>query len=218
MDFQPGALLWSSAIAVALYVATSTIRFLLSTRRPSNFPPGPPPVLGLGNLHQVPPGQPFLKFHEWFQTYGDVVGLKMGPKNVVLLSNPAHVRELFARRGTKYSDRPQSPVLTDYVVKPPDESWLSMNDNEKLKRWRTAARHVLGLEGIARAGPLQSAMGARFLYDLLQRPDSWSESVRKWALASALLSGWSPRACICAMACNSYKANIDSFWANARRL
>ncbi|KAI9151445.1 Cytochrome P450 monooxygenase yanC [Paramyrothecium foliicola] len=189
MELLASSWLFTGAIAVAVYAVSSVVRFLLSTRRPPNFPPGPPPVLGLGNLHQmVPSDRPFLCFHEWFRTYGDIVGLKMGPKNVVLLANPAHARELFSRRGLKYSGRPQNPVLTDYVVKKPDQSWLSMHDDPKLRQWRAAARHVLSPEATVKAGPAQSALGARLLHDLVQKPDSWSGSLRRWALASPLFS------------------------------
>ena len=66
-------------IFLGLVIGTATllvyivIRFL-QTRRPDGFPPGLPTILGLGNLHQVPTQKAFLKFHEFHETYGDVVG------------------------------------------------------------------------------------------------------------------------------------------------
>ncbi|KAH7311277.1 cytochrome P450 21 [Stachybotrys elegans] len=188
MEVHVNVWLWPSLVAILLYFSGSAIRFLLSTRRPHNFPPGPPSILGLGNLHQVPPKHPFLQFHEWFQTYGDIVGIKLGPKNVVLLNNPMHAQELFARRATKYSGRPQNPFLSDFVLKPQHPSWFTLNYDSRFKKWRTAARHILSPEGINRAGPVQSALAARFLHELLQDPSCWTGSSRRWALGFALVS------------------------------
>ena len=33
------------------------------------------------------------RFHEWGKAYGDVVGLKFGPQNVVVLNRYRHVKE-----------------------------------------------------------------------------------------------------------------------------
>lgn len=32
-------------------------------------------------------------FHEWTQDYGSIVGLKLGPQNVVILNSYKHVKE-----------------------------------------------------------------------------------------------------------------------------
>jgi hypothetical protein len=50
-----------SCIAVALVVGFVLVRYYLASRRPKNFPPGPPTVPFLGNLTQVPPSKAFLK-------------------------------------------------------------------------------------------------------------------------------------------------------------
>jgi hypothetical protein len=67
-------------------------RWVLSTRRPQNFPPGPTTMPGLGNLHQMPQSKPFLKFHEWSKKYGDLFSLKMAAGNLVIINNPKIVR------------------------------------------------------------------------------------------------------------------------------
>lgn len=198
MTFSFRGLLLTSVAAPTIFLVYAVVRFLLQTRRPANFPPGPPPVLGLGNLHQVPPEKPYLKFHEWSKTYGDIIGLKMGPKNFVILCNPAHVRELFGKRGAKYSGRPYSRVPMEHVVQPPDQHLLFLPYDGFLKRWRGAVRHMLSPEGVARLGPMQSAMGDRLCFDLLQKPDAWGECIWKWGLEAPMLaSEWACAALRC---------------------
>lgn len=188
MKYSLGTSIAASAAAGSVALLFLVVRFLLQTRRPANFPPGPPTKLGLGNLHQVPPEKPFLKFREWSKQYGDVIGLKMGPKNFVILCNPRHARELFAKRGNKYSGRPYSAVPMEHIVQPPDKHLLFLPYDGFLKRWRSAVRSILSPEGVLKLGPLQSALGDRLARDLLRDPSSWRTAIRRWGLETPMLS------------------------------
>lgn len=91
------SLLWLSVLSTAiagflLLLLLPLLRWVWSTSRPQNFPPGPPTILGIGNLHQIPPSKPFLKFHEWSKQYGDLVSLKTAARNLVIINNPKIVR------------------------------------------------------------------------------------------------------------------------------
>jgi hypothetical protein len=103
-------------VSPAIYII---VRYFLASRRPNGFPRGPPTVPFLGNLHQLPRSQFFLqysiptstltyplpyacssiytntftRFHRWRKDYGDIIGLKFGSKNVVILNNYKHVTE-----------------------------------------------------------------------------------------------------------------------------
>lgn len=90
-------LFWLSRLSAAiagflLLLLFPLLQWVLSTLRPQNFPPGPPVIPGLGNLHQIPPSKPFLKFHEWSKQYGDLVSLKTAAGNLVIINNPKIVR------------------------------------------------------------------------------------------------------------------------------
>lgn len=91
------SLFWLSGLSTViagflLLLALPALKWILSTSRPENFPPGPPTIPGLGNLHQMPPSKPYLKFHEWSKQYGDLVSLKMAGGNLVIINNPKIVR------------------------------------------------------------------------------------------------------------------------------
>jgi cytochrome P450 len=183
---------FSAAVTGAAYVLLLIGQFLLQTRRPKGFPPGPPTLLGLGNLHQIPLQRPFQKFHEWSKVYGDIFGLKMGPKNFVIISSPEYVRELFQKRGAKYSGRPHSTVPLEHVIKPEDRHnhILWMQDDSRLRRWRTAARHILGSEGLVRSMPLQAATAQKLAYSLLHdsKPEAYTRHSYEWSIATPLLA------------------------------
>jgi hypothetical protein len=85
-------------LAAIIIIITYTIASLTySARRPKVFPPGPPRIWLLGNLHQISLGTSLIKYQEWKNIYGDILGLKLGPQNAVMLMTAAHVRELFDR-------------------------------------------------------------------------------------------------------------------------
>jgi hypothetical protein len=100
--------LLATCAASALVIAT-VVKYILASRRPKGFPNGPATLPLIGNLHQLPTTKAFLKyehlynlridmltfsrFQEWRKEYGDIIGLKFGPTNVVVLNNYKHVKE-----------------------------------------------------------------------------------------------------------------------------
>ncbi|KAK1990753.1 cytochrome P450, partial [Colletotrichum falcatum] len=168
----------TAAAAAALYFLAS---WVLSTRRPRDFPPGPPPVLVVGNALQLPPAKAFLKFREWAKTYGDIMGFKVGANNYVVLSSAEHVRELFEKRGALYSDR-QQPYIPFQLVNP--EAILFMKNDHTIKKTRTALRHLFGPADLRRVLGVQEAQAALLMRDLLNDADNFQGHLRRWAVAT----------------------------------
>ncbi|PKS08486.1 hypothetical protein jhhlp_004869 [Lomentospora prolificans] len=185
---MPTASLAASAVIV---LAAIVFRYLLSTRRPKDFPPGPPTILGIGNLHQIPLKQPFRKFHEWSKTYGDIIGLKVGPANVVILHSPEYVRELFENRGAIYSGRPYSYIPSEHVYgEHGDKHILNVQNGLFLRRWRAAVSYLVGPVGLKRSLRIQEVTAATLVYRLLDTKNYQDslDQIKHWALSTPLLA------------------------------
>ena len=112
----------AAAITVLLF-----IRLLRVGRRPKGYPPGPPTLPILGNIHQVcfsgsfssaalmrrwqmPSRDAHLQFTKWAREYGPIYSLILGTKTLIVLSSPEAVKELLDRRSGLYSDRQEMYV------------------------------------------------------------------------------------------------------------
>lgn len=180
----------ASIAGAAIWLIFVVVRYLVSTRRPKDFPPGPPTLLGLGNLAQIPLKQPFIRFHEWSKTYGDIIGLKVGPANLVILHSPQYVRELFDKRGAIYSGRPYSYIPFEHVFQSHrDKHILAMQHGPLLRRWRAATTALVGPAGLKNSLPMQEATSTTLAYRLLKTtPPETLEHLKSWALATPLLA------------------------------
>ncbi|UQC86444.1 cytochrome P450 [Colletotrichum lupini] len=74
-------------------------------RRPKNYPPGPPTLPLIGNLHQIPPTQSHHQFKKWAKEYGPVYSLILGTKVMIVLSSDRAVKDLLDKRSNIYSSR-----------------------------------------------------------------------------------------------------------------
>jgi hypothetical protein len=75
-------------------------------RRPSGYPPGPPTLPLLGNLHLMPKEKAHLQFQKWAEEYGPVYSLILGTKVMIVLSSDQAVKDLLDKRSGIYSSRP----------------------------------------------------------------------------------------------------------------
>lgn len=89
----------------AIVFAISLVRILRIGRRPSNYPPGPPTIPVLGNLHLMPKRDAHLQFQKWAKEYGPVYSLILGTKTLIVLSSDQAVKDLLDKKSAIYSDR-----------------------------------------------------------------------------------------------------------------
>ncbi|ROW00866.1 hypothetical protein VPNG_08251 [Cytospora leucostoma] len=185
--YSPGLGPYTVLICLLILVFYAGATWAISTLRPQHFPPGPPVVPGLGNLHQIPAQKPYLTFHTWAKTYGDLVGLKTGAGNLVVINNPDIVHELFEKRGAIYSNRPISHILTKHVwYEPEDKAIAILQYDEYYVRWRKAFQYILSNAGIKRILPLLEAEACNLCHSFLDDEVDYKNIVLSWSLAVPL--------------------------------
>ncbi|KAK7924227.1 hypothetical protein PG985_006281 [Apiospora marii] len=175
-------------LSVLLASFVTLFRFSLKSLRPRNYPPGPPALPFIGNVHHFATTKTFLKFAEWRAEYGEIIGLQAGPGHLVVLNSARMARELLDKRGSIYSGRPKDYIVRNHIVFEAQHIIFLPYDSY-LKQWRTAVvRHLLGPTGIEQVSPILEASAAHLLYRLAVNPDRFADSFRNWALATPLLA------------------------------
>ncbi|KAI7910526.1 hypothetical protein M9X92_011048, partial [Pyricularia oryzae] len=112
-------------MAAILLLLVAAVLLVPRIRSKSRFPPGPPTLPFLGNLHQMPTSKAFLSYQEWSTTHAasssGLLGFHLGPSaKLLVLHKWEQVRDLLDLRGAIYSDRPYVPAL-DYALPPPHD-------------------------------------------------------------------------------------------------
>lgn len=162
-------------------------RWTLNTLRPKRFPPGPPVTPGLGNLLQMPLSKPYLTFDKWFRSYGDLVGLKIGTGNMVIINKPEIVTELFDRRGASYSGRPINHILTEYVFPLPEDKAISiLQYDDFYRRWRKSLSYIMSSSGVKRVMPILEAEAANLSRLFLDGGKGYVRNLNFWGIAGPL--------------------------------
>jgi hypothetical protein len=75
-------------------------------RRPADYPPGPPTLPLIGNIHQMPQEKAHVQFQKWAEEYGPVYSLILGTKVMIVLSSDQAIKDLLDKRSGIYSSRP----------------------------------------------------------------------------------------------------------------
>lgn len=96
-------MLWAFVFAIAGFLAHRANKI---GKRPPNYPPGPPTLPLLGNLHLMPKEKAYLQFQRWAEIYGPVYSLMLGTKVMIVLNTDVAVKDLLDKRSAIYSSRP----------------------------------------------------------------------------------------------------------------
>ncbi|KAK0729565.1 cytochrome P450 [Lasiosphaeris hirsuta] len=162
-------------------------RLFFSDSRPVNFPPGPPGLPIIGNLHQIPRGLPFLAFEEWSQKYGPIVGFKLGSQNAVVLQDASLVHELIVKKGSIFSARPPRYVAQEHVIPEGKHVHPVFMRNDFAMRLRAVAKDYLAAPGLTNLAPMAKAIGMRLVYDIHKAPEGgWADDLANWAVTTPL--------------------------------
>jgi hypothetical protein len=84
-------------------------------QRPQDYPPGPPTLPIIGNLHLIPTESRHLQFHKWAKEYGPIYSVILGTQTYVVLNNDYVIRDLVDKRGHIYGSRPEMYIGQDII-------------------------------------------------------------------------------------------------------
>ncbi|XP_074488113.1 cytochrome P450 2B4-like [Sebastes fasciatus] len=88
---------------------------LLKSRRPKNFPPGPPVLPILGNILHLSLDNPLKDFERLRKSYGNVYSLYLGSKPTVVINGMKAMKEVLVTKGIDFAGRPQDLFVNDTV-------------------------------------------------------------------------------------------------------
>ncbi|TLD15135.1 hypothetical protein PspLS_10597 [Pyricularia sp. CBS 133598] len=163
----------------------------------SRFPPGPPTLPFLGNLHQMPTSKAFLSFQEWSTTHAasssGLLGFHLGPSAKLLVLNKwEQVRDLLDLKGAIYSSRPYIPAL-DYILPPPhDQHGAFTPYGPKWRRQRRTIDEFLR-DRNAQIGPIQQAESTQMVWDLLHHGRDCHDYMLRFSAAVIVASVYGER-------------------------
>uniref|UniRef100_A0A8P4G294 Uncharacterized protein n=1 Tax=Dicentrarchus labrax TaxID=13489 RepID=A0A8P4G294_DICLA len=159
------------ASAILLCLCVLFILLQLTTRRPKNFPPGPPLVPVLGNLLEMTVGSPLEDFERLRKTYGNVYSLFFGSRPAVIVNGIKAVREALVTNAKDFAGRPQGLLVAD----------LSENEGVILAdygpRWKDHRRFAL--TNLRNFGMGKSAMEEKIHQEIKFIIDTMDENIGK---------------------------------------
>ncbi|KAI0473518.1 cytochrome P450 [Xylariaceae sp. FL0804] len=167
----------SVVVAGALVLGWLVLQLRGLGRRPADYPPGPPTVPVLGNLHQMPKEKIHLRLQEWAREYGPIYSLILGTQTQIVVSSEEVVKELLDKRGHIYSSRPELYITSKIAsggfrltIMPYGETWRMI---------RRLAHAVLNVNASRSQIPYQDLEIKQMLVGLLDHPDQLFDQVHR---------------------------------------
>ncbi|KAF4830407.1 Cytochrome P450 monooxygenase yanC [Colletotrichum tropicale] len=146
-------------------------------RRPKDYPPGPPTLPLIGNLHQMPSAQPHHQFKKWAKEYGPVYSLILGTQVMIVLSSDKAVKDLLDKRSSIYSSR--TDVYLGNVVSN-NLRVVLMKYGERWRMIRKIFHQVLHISAAKGYVPYQDLESKQMLSGFLDEPGLFIDHIRRF--------------------------------------
>ncbi|TLS26694.1 hypothetical protein PpBr36_04159 [Pyricularia pennisetigena] len=185
--------------AAILLLLVAALLLVPRLRLKSRFPPGPPRLPFLGNMHQMPTSKAFLSYQEWSTTHAasssGLLGFHLGPSAKLLVLNKwEQVRDLLDLKGAIYSSRPYVPAL-DYALPPPHDQHAAFTPYGP--KWRKQRRTIDDFlrdhRSAQRVVPIQRAESTQMVWDLLRHGRDCHDYMLRFSAAVILASVYGQR-------------------------
>ncbi|KAK2607111.1 hypothetical protein N8I77_005815 [Diaporthe amygdali] len=167
---------YTALIPLAIII---TIIFRLRNvgRRPKNYPPGPPTLPIIGNLHQIPPKNQHVQFKKWSEEYGPIYSLILGTKVMIVLSSDRAVKDLLDKRSGIYSSRSEfylGNLVSGYL------RVVLMEYGETWRMIRKIVHSVLHINASKGYVPYQDLESKQMLCGILDQPQLFIDHIRRF--------------------------------------
>ncbi|XP_077345095.1 cytochrome P450 2K1-like [Lithobates pipiens] len=103
-------------VTIVLSVITCVILAIFWFSEKKNhpkYPPGPPRLPIIGNMHIIDMNKPYKTFHELAEKYGSVYSLQIGPQKMVIICGYKTVKDALVNHADEFSGRPHVPVFIE---------------------------------------------------------------------------------------------------------
>ncbi|KAI1377702.1 cytochrome P450 [Hypoxylon crocopeplum] len=147
-------------------------------RRPRDYPPGPPTLPLIGNIHQMPKHHGHLQFQKWAHEYGPIYSLMLGTKVMIVISSDQAVKDLLDKRSAIYSSRPEF-YLGQHILSG-GLRVLLMQYSEKWRAMRKLAHSLLNVQASRTYVPYQDLESKAMLVGMLENPDDFFNHIRRY--------------------------------------
>ncbi|CAN9193775.1 unnamed protein product [Alternaria alternata] len=182
-------------MSISMYAALAAVLALVLHqlskigRRPADYPPGPPTLPLIGNLHLMPKEKGHLQFQKWAEEYGPVYSLILGTKVMIVLSTDQAIKDLLDKRSNIYSSRPD--MYLGQVVSG-NNRMLLMEYGDTWRMVRKVVHNNLNVKAARTYVPYQDLENKAMLMGLLEKPELFADHIRRYtnSLTTQMIFGF----------------------------
>ncbi|KAI2606391.1 cytochrome P450 [Hypoxylon fragiforme] len=183
MAVSPSTIVVIAAVFALLY------RLSRVGQRPKGYPPGPPTLPLIGNIHLMPKEKGHLQFQKWAEEYGPVYSLMLGTQVMIVLSSDKAIKDLLDKRSGIYSSRPDNYLAN---VVSGNLRMLLMEYNQTWRMIRGLVHNSLNIKAARTYVPYQDLENKAMLLSFLEDPTHFIEHMRRYttSLTTQMLFGF----------------------------
>ncbi|KAF2003838.1 cytochrome P450 [Amniculicola lignicola CBS 123094] len=141
--------------------------------------PGPRGYPILGSVPDVPEKNGFIKFADWGKEFGPIYQVNLAGHNHVWISSDQIARDLLAKKGAIYSDRPHIPALLD-DNRTSSQYLPLLSKNEGWTRQRKFANVIMRESEKALFHRYPEIEAKRMLVELLDEPYRYNHAMESF--------------------------------------
>jgi len=154
------------------------------TKSSAPVPPGPSGWPIIGNLLDMPTGDPWITYSNWAKQYGNITSVELFGRRFIFLNSPKVATDLFDKKGAMYADRPQLPMACG--LSGWGDALIFLSPGDKFRRYRKNISRVIGKGPVRAFHSAEEVETRRFLRAVLKSPNDLMAHIRRTAGAVIL--------------------------------